>query len=275
MAAFNSSKSSFWKQYKPWLDVLAIFSWGVLLIKFWLTEELTLLIHPNYFGLTVLGGFGLVSVAGFKAWQMSPLGQSKNSRQLKQNPGMQHLGSSGQGWSSTVFLVAALVGFLIKPTVFASDKAVQRQVTDFVPLAGQSQGGDLTDVTKLQPQAFNTNNKPEERSLIGWVRTLTVYPEPDAYAGQPVNVQGFVIHPPELPEDYILLSRFIITCCAADVYPVGLPMKLTQNRSAYPPDTWLEVKGVMMTEEFGARRQLTIQANTIKKIPKPDNPYDS
>jgi len=167
------------------------------------------------------------------------------------------------------------VGFAIEPTVFASDKAIQRQVTDFVPLAGQSQRGDLTDVTKLEPQSFNTKNKPEDRSLIGWVRTLTVYPEPDAYAGQPVNVQGFVIHPRELPEEYLLLSRFIITCCAADVYPVGLPVKLTKNRSAYPPDTWLEIQGVMMTEKFGDRRQLTIQASSIKEIPKPDNPYDS
>ena len=174
-----------------------------------------------------------------------------------------------------MFLVAALVGFLMKPTVFASDRALQGQVMDFVPLAGQSQRGDFTAITKLVPQEFNTNNKPEERSLIGWVRTLTVYPEPDAYAGQPVNVQGFAIHPPELPEQYLLLSRFIITCCAADVYPVGLPVKLTKNRNAYPPDTWLEVQGVMITEQFGDRRQLTIQANSVQEIPKPDNPYDS
>jgi len=278
MAVFNSSKYSLWKQYQPWLDVLAIFAWGVLLVKFWLAGELQMLIHRNYFGLTTIGGMGLIVVAAFKAYQMSPMNRSRNSPQLNQNPGMQHLTSSRQSrqsWGSTVFLIGALVGFLIEPTVFASDKAIQRQVTDFVPLAGQSQSGDLTAVTKLQPQAFNTNNKPEDRSLIGWVRTLTVYPEPDAYAGQPVKVQGFVIHPAELSEQYLLLSRFIITCCAADVYPVGLPVKLTQNRTAYPPDTWLEVQGVMITEQFGDRRQLTIQAKTIKEIPKPENPYDS
>lgn len=279
MAVFNSSQSTLWKKYQPWLDVLAIFAWGVLLVKFWVTKELQMLIHPNYFGLTVMGGLGLIVVAAFKAWQLLPvslpMSRSNNSPPLSQNSGMQHLTSSRQGWSGTVFLVGALIGFMMKPTVFASDKAVQRQVTDFVPLAGQSQSLDLSKVTTLQPQPFHTKNKPEERSLIGWVRTLTVYPEPDAYAGQPVNVQGFVIHPPELPEQYLLLSRFIITCCAADVYPVGLPVKLTQNRVLYPPDTWLEVQGVMITETFGDRRQLTIEANQITQIPKPENPYDS
>jgi len=276
MAIFNESNSALWKQVQPWLDVVAIFAWGVLLIKLWVTGELAMLIHPNYFGLTVCGGLGLIAIAGFKAWQFVPMGRRKQKTQSLNTPSpMPHLSSKALGWSGAVFLVSALVGFMIKPTVFASDKALQRQVTDFVPLAGQTVSGDLTALTKLRPQAFNGNNKPEERSLIGWVRTLTVYPEPDAYTGQPVNVQGFVIHAPELPERYILLSRFIITCCAADVYPVGLPVKLKENRSAYPPDTWLEVKGVMITEKFGDRRQLTIQANSITPIPKPKNPYDS
>ncbi len=280
---FNQSNSALWKQAQPWLDVGAIFAWGVLLVKLWVTGELSMLIHPNYFGLTVCGGLGLIAIAGFKAWQLLPIGRPEKGQSLNQTNSMQHLGSSALGWSGMVFMVAALVGFMMKPTVFASDKALQRQVTDFVPLAGQTISGDLTAITKLKPQPFNANNKPEERSLIGWVRTLTVYPEPDAYTGQPVNVQGFVIHAPELPEQYILLARFIITCCAADVYPVGLPVKLKENRSAYPPDTWLEVQGVMITEKFGVkqsypvgnRRQLTIQANSIKQIPKPKNPYDS
>lgn len=274
MAIFNQSNSALWKQVQPWLDILAIFAWGILLIKLWLTGDLAILIHPNYFGLTVCGGLGLIAIASFKASQLLPIALPGKTQGLNQGNSMSHLRSSSWAWSRTVFLVSALVGFMIKPTVFASDKALQRQVTDFVPLAGQSVSGDLTTLTKIRPQAFNANNKPEERSLIGWVRTLTVYPEPDAYKGQPVNVTGFVIHAPELPEQYILLSRFIITCCAADVYPVGLPVKLTENRSAYPPDTWLQVQGVMITERFGQRRQLTIKANSIQKIPKPKNPYD-
>jgi uncharacterized repeat protein (TIGR03943 family) len=70
-----------------------------------------------------------------------------------------------------------------------------------------------------------------------------------------------------------MITRFVITCCAADAYPVGLPVKLKENRTAYPADSWFEVEGRMITETFKGKRQLTIEANSLKKIPKPTNPY--
>ena len=155
-----------------------------------------------------------------------------------------------------------MLGLAIEPQVFSSQTALDRGITDFVSL------------TRSQPQSFRSNSRPEDRSIIDWVRTLNVYPEPDAYSGQKVKVQGFVIHPPNYSEEYIIISRFILTCCAADAYPVGLPVKLSQNRSAYPPDTWLEIEGQMITTDLGNKRQLTIEAQTITNIPKPKNPYD-
>jgi uncharacterized repeat protein (TIGR03943 family) len=87
-------------------------------------------------------------------------------------------------------------------------------------------------------------------------------------------VQGFVIHQPNVSQEYIFLARFILTCCAADAYPVGLPVQLPSlSRQQYPPDTWLEVAGQMTTQTIGEKRQLTIAANSLKKIPQPQNPY--
>jgi len=65
----------------------------------------------------------------------------------------------------------------------------------------------------------------------------------------------------------------VITCCAADVYPAGLPVQLPTNRDQYPPDTWLEVEGQMTTANIAGKRRLTIKANSIRKIPQPKNPY--
>ncbi|MBD0390743.1 MAG: TIGR03943 family protein, partial [Nostoc sp. C3-bin3] len=105
-------------------------------------------------------------------------------------------------------------------------------------------------------------------------RTLNVYPEPDAYTGKPVKVQGFAVHSSELPLEYLIISRFVITCCAADAYPVGLPVKLTQSRNAYPVDQWFEVEGKMNTETLNGKRQLIIEATgPLKKINTPANPY--
>ncbi len=240
-----------------WLEVLAIAAWGVLMLKYWLTGKLNLLIHPDYFWLVITGGLGFLVVAVLKAWQLW------RQRRRVVAASLQHLTLFPPGFSSALLLVTAVLGLTFTPRVFASQTALDRGVTDFLA------------ATRTQPQAFRTAVKPEQRSLLDWVRTLNVYPEPDGYTGQKVKVQGFAIHSPELPPNYLLLSRFVITCCAADAYPVGLPVKLTENRSFYPPDTWLEVEGQMLTENLAGKRQLTIQASVPpQKIPEPRNPYE-
>ncbi|MGI0489685.1 TIGR03943 family putative permease subunit [Pantanalinema rosaneae CENA516] len=242
----------------PWLDVLAIAAWGCLFLYYWLTGRLYLLIHPNYMGLTVVAGIVLLLISGFRAvtlWQRS------RRRQPNIAPA-QHLTLFPPGLSSTFLLATAIVGLVITPRAFASQTAIQRGVTDTMTM------------TRVKPQAFRASNKSEDKSIIDWVRTLSLYPEPDAYNGQKARVQGFVIHSPEFPDQYLLISRFVITCCAADVYPVSLPVKLTQSRNAYKPDTWFEVEGEMVTETLADKRQLAIAATSLKPIPEPKNPYD-
>lgn len=239
----------------PWLDVWAIAAWGILLLKYWLNGKLGLLIHPHYFWLAIVTAFALLVVSGLKGREL--LRQRRATA-----PSFQHLTLFPPGWSGALLLVTAIIGLLFTPRVFASQIALQRGVTESVIL------------TRSQPQAFRSSRPPEERSLVDWVRTINVYPEPDSYTGQKVNVQGFVIHLASLPDQYLMLSRFVITCCAADAYPVGVPVLLPQSRKAYPPDTWLEVQGQMITENLAGKRQLTIQASSIQQIPEPKNPYD-
>jgi uncharacterized repeat protein (TIGR03943 family) len=238
----------------PWLDALAMLSWGVLFLKYWLTGKLNRLIHPDYAWLAIVGGIGLLGFGGWRTWQLL--------QNRRTTPAQAHITLLPPGWGSVLLLITAIVGLSTTPRTFSSQTAFQRGVMDTVAL------------TRTQPQAFRATIRPEERNLIDWVRTVNTYPEPDAYTGQKVNVQGFVIHPPELSEEYFLISRFVITCCAADVYPIGLPVKLAQSRRVYPADSWLQVEGQMITETVGGKRQLTIQAAKLTPIPEPKNPYE-
>ena len=115
---------------------------------------------------------------------------------------------------------------------------------------------------------------PEERTIIDWIRTLNVYPEPDAYADQPVKVSGFVVHMPDWPDDHFMIARFVLTCCAADAYPVGLPVVLPAGEPLPKPDAWLEVAGTMQTGTLSGKRQLVIGSPAITEIPEPRNPYE-
>ncbi|MTJ09931.1 MULTISPECIES: TIGR03943 family protein [unclassified Anabaena] len=242
-------------KFIPWLDVVAITAWGILMLKYWLTGKLYLLIHPDFFWLVILAGIALLIIGFSKGLQLL------KHRRRPEIPNASHMSLFPPGWGSFLLLTTAILGLMITPRVFASEKALERGITE------------LTGTSRAQPQAFRATMRPEERSLVDWVRTLNVYPEPDAYTGQKVKVQGFVIHPPNVGEEYILLARFVLSCCAADAYPVGLPVQIPESRQQYPQDTWLEIEGQMTTQTVAEKRQLTIKANTLKKIPQPQNPY--
>ncbi|MEL6931380.1 MAG: TIGR03943 family protein, partial [Cyanobacteria bacterium J06600_6] len=191
------------------------------------------------------------------------------SNRLSKNS--EHITLFPPGLSSSLLLLVAIAGLIIPPKVLTSQTALKRGV------------GDLP-LTTVKPQAFRTATKPEERSLIEWIRTINVYPEPDAYSGQAANITGFVLHLPELPDNYVMLSRFVVTCCAVDAYPIGLPLKLETSRSDYPVDSWLTVQGVMSAETIPVKdrvdsdivtkkRSVVLNARSIKTIPTPSDPY--
>jgi len=258
------------KKLGPWLDSLAILAWGILLLKYWITGKLSILIHPNYFGLTVAGGIGLIIIGGLKTWELIKLDRANKKSRTSPTinspkiAAVEHITLFPPSFGSTLMLSVALIGLATTPRTFTSQTALERGLTESLP------------ITRLQPQEFRNMTKPEMRSLVEWVRLLNFNPEPDTYIGQKVKVQGFVIHPPKVAEQYLWIGRFIITCCAADAYPVGLPVKLppNQTRAAFPPDSWLEIEGETITAELQGKRKLTIQAFSLKPIPEPKNPYD-
>lgn len=110
--------------------------------------------------------------------------------------------------------------------------------------------------------------------MLDWAKTLASYPEPDRYMGQEANVTGFVVLSPKLSEHYFVLTRFVIMHCALDAFPVGLNVKLPDTQSPFKSDTWLEVKGKIMTETLAGQRQIVIQAESLKEILTPKNPYE-
>ncbi len=256
----QSSQRSALTYWLIWLDVLAFLVWGIVLLRFWITGRVNVLLHPDYVWLAVMAGIMLVGLAGAKVLQL--LGREGRRQTADSRSAAQHFSLLPQGWSSTLLLAVGIFGLFYSPQAFASQVALERGVTETLTM------------TRSQPQSFRGGTRPENRSLVDWVRTLNVYPEPNAYEGLPARIEGFVIHPPELAQDYIMLARFVITCCAADAYPVGLPIKITESRAAYPPDAWLRVEGQMVTEELNGLRQLVVDADALIAIDEPANPYD-
>ena len=244
------------KRSFPWpiaLDVLALLLWGVMLLRYWWTGLLAVLLHRDYHWLAIGAGWLLLLLA---VWRGLALITSRRTI------GTPHIALLPRKWSLLVLLGIAVFGIIYVPRPFASDTALARGIADPIGL------------TRSQPQRFVRNTPPGERSLIEWIRTLNVYPEPDAYAGDPVEVTGFVIHPPNWDEEYLMVARFVLTCCAADAYPVGLPVNLVRDRTEFVADSWITVKGEMTTETLDGQRRLVIKPSDVTVVPEPDNPYE-
>ncbi|MEO0407386.1 MAG: TIGR03943 family protein [Cyanobacteria bacterium P01_A01_bin.135] len=237
-----------------WLDIALLLLWGLLLLKYWLSGQIYVLLHPNYIWLAIAAGLLLL---GLGLWRL--LQRLSSTRR----PPQQHVSLLPRSWNTLLLVAIAIFGLVTMPRPFTSDIALQRGITETLSL------------TRPQPQSFSASSDPSEKSLLDWVRTLNVYPEPDAYSGQPVNIDGFVVYPEEIPAGYLMISRFVITCCAADVYPVGLPVRLASGLASPDPDQWVRISGAMSTEVLGDRRQLVIQAAALENIPEPRNPYES
>jgi uncharacterized repeat protein (TIGR03943 family) len=84
--------------------------------------------------------------------------------------------------------------------------------------------------------------------------------------GMPIELTGFVIH-----DGGIRLTRFYVSCCAADAIPYSV--RLTWRGGTitdYPDDTWLHVKGEVIKE---GDEYVVYASGGIDRVTAPKDPY--
>ena len=105
--------------------------------------------------------------------------------------------------------------------------------------------------------------------------TRSYYDTGGSLAGVPVRLTGFVMSDPEVPDGY-QLTRFTLSCCAADAFPMKVVVRGVEGASP-PDDTWLEVTGTWVEPPEGAEgveRGAEIELASAVPIPQPENPYE-
>ncbi|HEY7874603.1 MAG TPA: TIGR03943 family protein [Actinomycetota bacterium] len=86
--------------------------------------------------------------------------------------------------------------------------------------------------------------------------------------GSPITLTGFVTHGDGTPEGGFTLTRFSISCCAADAVPYSVPIEASQ-RANYGDDTWLRVSGTLHL----AGDRYVLRPRMIEPVPEPQDPY--
>lgn len=112
-----------------------------------------------------------------------------------------------------------------------------------------------------------------DRNLLDWLNAFsTSHNAAQEFAGQPVDVIGFVYHDERLADDEVLISRFIVSCCVADANVVTMVVRWPAA-ATLENDAWVQVQGVLEPGEFNGAPLPVVAAQSVTPIAMPDQPY--
>lgn len=86
--------------------------------------------------------------------------------------------------------------------------------------------------------------------------------------GLEVSLVGFVTHPKRASGDTFAVTRFYISCCAADAVPYSVVVD-PGTSGDLPDDTWIRVEGTLARTADG----FVVNASDVTQIDEPESPY--
>lgn len=96
-----------------------------------------------------------------------------------------------------------------------------------------------------------------------------------AFIGREVIVEGMVYKTSSMKKDEFIVSRMVMSCCAADAQVIGI--KCDGNLEASLNEQWVELRGTIGKTKILEDRKLVdvpkINVTYLKKINKPSNLY--
>lgn len=159
-----------------------------------------------------------------------------------------------------VIVSAALALLVAPPAALTASTATQREVNTSAvdaSVTAEAPTGDTASFT-----------------VRDWATLLRQGASEQFLAGRTATVSGFVTPDASDPENVFYVARFIVTCCAVDAQPVGVPIHQPGWASTWAEGEWLKVTG-----GFGANPSVTsgeavvLEPDTVTPIDEPAMPY--
>lgn len=168
-------------------------------------------------------------------------------------------GHSGVPRVAWLLALPLLVAYLVTPPALGAFAAEQ---------AGQT--SQLADTGEAYPPLEVGPDGLADLPISEAVRRSLYHPT-GSLEHTPVRMVGFV-----LPQDNgrVLLTRFVIACCAADGTPAQVDLQLPQGQPTPARDTWLEVVATHDTTTPGEPDRPRFTATSVREIPAPEDPYE-
>ena len=119
-------------------------------------------------------------------------------------------------------------------------------------------------------QLFETVS--EERNILDWIKLFNFETDLSQFEGQKASVIGFVYFDESLNANQFFVSRFVVSCCAADGFAIAMVGEWPQA-ATLEKDSWVLVKGTVETITLNDQAVPLIKADSVQVIPAPEQPY--
>ncbi len=107
-----------------------------------------------------------------------------------------------------------------------------------------------------------------------WASLLRQGAGEDYFAGKGATLTGFVTPDQSDPENVFYIARFIVTCCAVDAQPVGVPVYLPDWQNSYAVDSWVTASGGFESNPSTTSTQtIAFVPAEIEAVAQPAQPY--
>lgn len=163
---------------------------------------------------------------------------------------------------SLAIAIAAVIGLVIvPPATLSSATAADREMNAGAPVLDDDElisiGSDFSSFT-----------------VKDWASMLGQISSPEFFDGATVDVVGFVTPDASDPENVYYVSRFIVTCCAVDASPVGVPVYEPSWRDGLAENDWVHVTGALVANPSASQGpDVVVEPNTIEIVDEPSDPY--
>jgi len=106
-----------------------------------------------------------------------------------------------------------------------------------------------------------------------WAGILRQTQDPAFFQGKPVDVVGFVVEDKDNPGTFYV-TRFVVSCCAVDAQPVGIPVYEPGFEQEFPDETWVRVVGeFVMNPDSSSSHPLVVRPLDLSPTEQPRDPY--
>lgn len=250
----------------------ALLTLAIGAVSLWLaaTGQLVLYIHPRYVVFTVVLVVIGMALAVLSLVRRDGDGHGHDAASIDDGaPGADSADSRTAARARRRFrplvvgsalLVAAVTAALVvlPPATLSSTTASTRGLGDAVTTTG-------TD---------RTDGATAKYTVLDWATKLRTTTDIGAYENEAVDVLGFVSPSPDDPENSFYVTRFVITCCAVDAQPVGVPVYDPGWSDTLKKDEWVRVTGAFaVNPSRSSSDAITLVPTDLAKAAQPRDPY--